>query len=106
MKDINIDKILAEVDSLVSAGSVAEGVERLTDVVQSVDNEVMSADEKKQLAEIYFRRGKLLWRMSRRAEAQSDYGRALSLDPQSRAALALEQAREVAAFFNPDLYNP
>ena len=31
---------------------------------------------------------------------------ASELDPSSPAAKALEQARDIAGFFNPDLYNP
>lgn len=55
---------------------------------------------------LLFLRGKLKWRLGRRAEAMSDYSAAAQLNPQSPAALALEHARDVEAFFNPDLYNP
>ena len=36
----------------------------------------------------------------------SDYSKATGLNPDSPAAMALEQARDIAGFFNPDLYNP
>ena len=63
-------------------------------------------DDSKELAEAYFMRGKLMWRMGRRADATSDYAKAAGLDPDSKAVKALEHARDVEAFFNPDLYNP
>ncbi len=55
---------------------------------------------------LYFERGKLLWRTGNRSAATSDFSKAVDLNPQSPAATALEQATEVADFFNPDLYNP
>ncbi len=36
----------------------------------------------------------------------TDYAYASELDPSSPAIKALEQARDIAGFFNPDLYNP
>lgn len=86
------------IDSLVAAGNLDEAVERLTAMLGMVD--VADADE------IYFRRGKLYWRLGDRAAATSDYSKAVAINPSSPAAKALEQARDVADFFNPDLYNP
>lgn len=57
-------------------------------------------------AEVYFLRGKAYWRLGNRARALSDYATAADLDPDSPAVIALEQAREIEAFFNPDLLNP
>lgn len=57
-------------------------------------------------AEALFQRGKLHWRMGNRAKATSDYASAASIDPDSPASQALEQAREIENFFNPDLLNP
>lgn len=57
-------------------------------------------------AEVYFLRGKAYWRLGNRASALSDYATAADLDPDSPAVIALEQAREIEAFFNPDLLNP
>lgn len=55
---------------------------------------------------LLFERGKLRWRMGDRSGATGDYAGAVALNPESPAALALEQARDIADFFNPDLYNP
>lgn len=53
-----------------------------------------------------FDRGKLKWRLGDRAGAMGDYSKATELNLDSPAAMALEQARDIAGFFNPDLYNP
>lgn len=53
-----------------------------------------------------FDRGKLKWRLGDRAGAMGDYSKATELNPDSPAAMALDQARDIAGFFNPDLYNP
>ncbi|WP_304967895.1 hypothetical protein [Duncaniella muris] len=50
--------------------------------------------------------GKLRWRMGDRSGAMGDYAKAVELNPDSPAVMALEQARDIADFFNPDLYNP
>lgn len=55
---------------------------------------------------LLFMRGKLYWRLGQRPEATSDFLAAVELNPASPAARALEHAREVESFFNPDLYNP
>ena len=57
-------------------------------------------------AELYFERGKLHWREGDRAAATSDYLKAAELDPESPAVQALDHARDIEAFFNPDLLNP
>ena len=57
-------------------------------------------------AEALFTRGKALWRMGIRDAATNDYAAAAELDPDGPAARALENARDIADFFNPDIYNP
>lgn len=57
-------------------------------------------------SELYYQRGRLLWKLGRKTEAMSDYGRAIELDPESPAVAALQMAREVMDFYNRDLYNP
>lgn len=57
-------------------------------------------------AEALFMRGKLFWKLGNRAAATSSYAAAADLDPEGPAAAALEQARTIEAFFNPDLLNP
>lgn len=57
-------------------------------------------------AESLFLKGKVYWRMGRRSEATNCYMAAAALDPESPAVQALEQARDIESFFNPDLLNP
>ena len=56
--------------------------------------------------EALFLRGKAYWRLGNRSRALTDYATAASINPDSPAIFALEQAREIEAFFNPDLLNP
>lgn len=56
--------------------------------------------------EALFLRGKAYWRLGNRSRALTDYATAASINPDSPAVFALEQAREIEAFFNPDLLNP
>lgn len=51
-------------------------------------------------------KGKLLWRMGKRAEAISAYEQGAQLDPSGPAALLLAHSNEIMDFFNPDLLNP
>ncbi len=57
-------------------------------------------------ADALFARGKVWWRLGERARATSDYAASASMNPNGAAAYALEQAREIENFFNPDLLNP
>ncbi|MDE6394517.1 MAG: hypothetical protein K2K77_04170 [Duncaniella sp.] len=93
------------IERLVADGKLHEAVERLGVMLA----ETTSADGREDacaIADLYFRRGKLSWRLGNRAAATSDYAHAAALDPTSPAVKALEQAVAVADFFNPDLYNP
>ena len=51
-------------------------------------------------------KGKLLWRIGKRAEAMSAYEQGAQLDPDGPAALLLAHTNEIMDFFNPDLLNP
>lgn len=57
-------------------------------------------------AEALFLRGKVLWRKGLRPLATTDYARSAAIDPDGPAAMALEHARDIESFFNPDLLNP
>lgn len=87
-----------DIDALVAGGKFSEAVKRLGAMLEDAGH--------REAAEIYFRRGKLYWRIGDMAAATSDYAKASAIDPSSPAVKALEQARDVADFFNPDLYNP
>lgn len=57
-------------------------------------------------AEALFEQGRLYWRMGMRPKAISSYAHAAEIDPEGPASTALEQARDIEDFFNPDLLNP
>lgn len=57
-------------------------------------------------ADVYFQRGRLLWKMQKFGQAISDYETAAQLDPASPAVQALEMARQVMDFYHRDRYNP
>lgn len=84
------------IDLLIEEGRIDEAVGELN---RAIAEHPLDDD-------LHFRLGKLLWRLGRRGEATSEYLRAIDLNPDSPAAVALESARDVADFFNPDLYNP
>lgn len=54
----------------------------------------------------YTMRGMRFWALQRRSEAIGDYLAALRINPGSNARIALEQARMILDFYNPDLLNP
>lgn len=86
------------------AANIASAVENGdTDAALARLDEELSQGES---AEAYYLRGRLMWKLGRKAEAMSDYSKAAAIDPSSPAAAALEMARDVMNFFNPDLYNP
>lgn len=83
--------------ALVESGLTQEALEMLSRAI-----EADPADSR-----ALFERGKLHWRLGLRAEATADYAAAAAIDgPESSAAIALQHADDIAAFFNPDLYNP
>lgn len=57
-------------------------------------------------AEAWYLRGKVWWKAGERSKATSDYNVSAMLDPNGKGAGALEMARDIADFFNPDLLNP
>lgn len=90
-----MDKIQI-VDTLISENRLEDALRLLNETIaESSDSD-----------DLYFRRGKLRWRLGDRSGAMGDYAQASELNPASPAVKALEQAYDVANFFNPDLYNP
>ncbi len=51
-------------------------------------------------------RGQVYWRLGQNAKAISDYEHAVQINPESPAKAALELARNVMDYYNPDLLNP
>ena len=50
--------------------------------------------------------GRLYWKKGDKAKAITHYGHSAEFDPQGPGAIALEQARSIMNFYNPDLLNP
>lgn len=84
------------IDSILKDNAPEDAIVLLSEIIES-DPENSAA---------LFARGKLYWKSGQRAKATSDYAAAAALDPQSPASMALEQARDIENFFNPDLLNP
>lgn len=51
-------------------------------------------------------RGLKYWALNRPQQAIENYLRALQINPDSKAATALQYAKQVLDFYNPDLLNP
>lgn len=81
--------------------SLKEG--RLTDAIEAASR-IIAEDGKNERA--YFLRGKAYWRLGERSHAIADYKEAVELNPASPASAALEHARDIMDFYNPDLMNP
>lgn len=78
--------------------------DRPAEALAAVDEAVASGSGPK--AQLLFLKGKALWRLGRRSEATSAYAASAALDHDGPAVRALEYARDIESFFNPDLYNP
>lgn len=87
---------IQNIEKLISESRLEEALHALDELIGT------SASDARAL----FLRGKLHWRMGRRDRATADFAAAAEIDPTSPAARALEHARDVESFFNPDLYNP
>ncbi len=81
-ENLPIDAQIAQLDALISTTATSD------------------------LADLYFRRGRLWWRVGEKGRAISDYERAAALDADSPAVEALALARRVMDFYHTDLYNP
>lgn len=75
---------------------------KLEEALESLDCELMKGENDS----LYFERGKLHWRMGNKRLAISDYERAVALNAQSPAKIALENARYIMNFYDTNLYNP
>ncbi len=87
---------MQNLEELISNGKIEEAVAQLNHLINTGNADDCT----------YFTLGKLLWRLGRRSEAMDAYNEALSLNPDSPAAVAIEQGKAIFDFFNPDLLNP
>lgn len=86
-----------EIESLLSKN-------RLDEALSLVDENIKSSGSNLDL--LYFYRGKINWRKGLNSQAITDFEHSVALNPESKARHALEMARDITDFFNPDLLNP
>ena len=90
-----MDKIQIICD-LINASKCHEAIEMLDPLItEQPDN-----------ANLRYLRGKAYWRLGQHGKAISDYEHASQLDPSSPATQALDMARSIMDYYNPDLLNP
>lgn len=87
---------IEQVEALLRENKSGEAMERLNRILE----------ENPANARALFVRGKLRWRLGQRPAAIGDYAASALLEPDGPAVTALEQARDIESFFNPDLLNP
>lgn len=85
-----------DIRRLVADGHYDEALSRLDKAIEQDAND----------AALWYERGRIYWCLGKKANAISDYEEAVYLDPASPAHHALEFARGVMDFYNPDLLNP
>lgn len=90
------ETFLKKIEELTDRGDFREALTLLDDAIAADSGDDM----------LYLTRGRLYWRVGDRPRATSDYTKAVDLNPESPARHLLEMARDVEAFFNPDLLNP
>ncbi len=88
--------IFEKVDLMIERGD-------LIGALASLDRRVQDCPDD---ARALFMRGKVYWRLGNRARATANYASAAAIDPDGPAALALEHARDIDRFYNPDIFNP
>ncbi len=81
---------------LITSNRLSEAMSRLNSLLR----------EHPENDEALFMRGKISWRMGDRIAAMNDYAAAAAVNPDSPATAALQNARDVNDFFNPDIFNP
>lgn len=90
------------INQLIADGNLTDAIKLLTQLIEKA----AEAEDTDELGRLYFTRGKLYWRIGQRSEATTDYAHAAHLNPNGPAATALQQANDIAGFYNHDLYNP
>lgn len=89
-------KGLAEIELMIGRNELAAALDML--------NEVLMSDAEN--GDALYLRGKVYWKLGKRALATSDYAASAAINPDGKGAKALEMARDVESFFNKDMMNP
>lgn len=85
-----------KIEELIANGRLEEALASLNSLIEAEPDN----------AQWRFLKGKALWKTGDKGGAISEYEHASQLDPQSPATHALEMARSIMDFFNPDIFNP
>lgn len=62
--------------------------------------------DRKASAQRHYELGRLLWKQGKKAEAITEYNKAVADDPESPAATALQMANNIMDFYDKQRYNP
>lgn len=87
---------LQKINELISHNREQDAIKLLSGIIEQTPD----------CDDAWFMRGKLFWRIGEKRKAMNDYARAVELNADSPAARALENAQDIQAFFNPDIFNP
>jgi len=88
--------MLQDIEALISSDRLDEAREALDKYINDNPSD----------ARALFLRGKVNWRLGDRSAAQNDYMASAAIEPDGPARAALDYARDIESFFNPDLLNP
>lgn len=87
---------LQHINDLLTSNSIEEALAAACEAVEKTPGDAVAL----------YTRGKIYWRLGRKAEAMTDYTASSIIDPEGPGAIALQHAQEVVHYFNPDLFNP
>lgn len=94
-----MESLYPEIERLIAENSLEEALRQIAVARTGADSV--------RAAELSFLRGKIYFRLGRRAAAISAYSEAAAAQPgDNRYATALAMLRRIEEFFNPDLLNP
>lgn len=85
-----------EIDDMIADDNFQEAIDALSAMIENDGDN----------AELYFERGKLLWRINDRRNAINDILKAMELNPGSPAGQYLEHINSIMSFYDKDRYNP
>lgn len=88
---------ITNIKAMAESGRTEEAMAALDDYLSGVGKDNDDA---------WFLRGRICWQRGDSKAAIADYKRALELNPDSPAGIALDQLYNIMDFFNPDIFNP
>jgi len=79
---------------------MADNIEKQIEELTNFINVTNSNDD------LYYQRGKLYWKIGKRAESLTDFNTAIVINPESPASGYLKMLNDIMDFYNTDFYNP